>query len=402
MRRQRLALVTATVAAFFVSGMPAAAALPYHAVDAFACDGKGLHPPSERSWAQERLKFTEAWPYTQGQDITVAIVDSGVDNTHTQLNSRVTQSVDLTGSGTGDCVGHGTMVAGIIVAEDQRDQRVSFAGVAPQADLISIKQTNTSSDDPNGTEVLAQGIVEAVRRGAEVINVSITTQNPTDSLKAAVQFAQQKDVVVVAAAGNEDDNKNPNAPSYPASYPDVISVAAIDQSGKVAGFSSKQTPVSVAAPGKDILSTSVFGGYKVDDGTSFASPYVAGVAVLVRSYNRALTYKQVKERIEATADPLTEPQTGKGMVNPVQAVTAILPDEDENAGGKRAEPQAIPPLAKPVEPNHHTRNVALAIAASGAGLSVFLLVGAAVIPRGRRRGWRPGQRPPPVAEGDTA
>ena len=292
------------------------------------CPGThGIAAPAATPWAQQALGFSGVWPLTQGAGVTVAVVDSGVD-ANPQFGDRVTVGPDLAGPTFGapagaDCVGHGTSVAGIIGAAPLAG--ISFAGVAPQAGILSVKITNS---DTFPGQVTAQAIRDAVSLGANVINLSLATTVSTPALQAAVQFAQARNVVVVAAAGN-DSAGGATGPFYPAAYPGVLSVGAIGPDGSLASFSDTRTPVSVTAPGIGV--TSAYPGtfpaaYNPgDNGTSFAAAFVSGIAALVRASYPDLDEAQVVARITATADGPAGPGTGHGMVNPVQAVTAVLP-----------------------------------------------------------------------------
>jgi type VII secretion-associated serine protease mycosin len=353
-------------------------------------------------WAQRRLDLDRVWAVTRGRDITVAVIDTGVDTAHPQLKGRVT-AVDLTKSTPDDCHGHGTAVSGIIAASDMRTGNVPFTGVAPESRILSIKYTGEQSDD-KGTAVLADGIRRAAERGAKVINVSVRSDD-TAELRDAVKFAQSRDVVVVAAVGNvKKDDKGSEGPAFPASYPGVISVAAVDESGKPAEFSNTTTPVSVSAPGKGVASLAAGGGYwGALDGTSFATPFVSGVAALVRSYHTDLTYQQVKHRIEVTAGGASGVGTGRGMVDPLNAVTSVLPEE--GPAGQASPPAAAAPieLAARAEADTRTRAIALTVTIGALVAGALVAAGGVVIPLGRRRGWRPGrpavERRPPGGRG---
>ena len=364
------------------------------------CPGThGIAAPKSTPWAQQALGYSSAWRLTQGAGVTVAVVDSGVD-ANPQFGDRVTVGPDLAGATAGDvppgadCVGHGTSVASIIAAAPQAS--VTFAGVAPQASILSIKITN--SDNFPG-QVTAQAIRDAVNLGANVINLSLATNVSTPALLAAVQFAQARNVVVVAAAGN-DDPDGVVGPFYPAAYPGVLSVGAIGPDGSLASFSDTRTPVSVTAPGVDV--TSAYPGtfpqaYNPgDNGTSFATAFVSGVAALVRAAYPGLGEAQVVTRITATADGPAGPGTGHGMVNPVQAVTAVLPaaalatGTGALAAAAAAGPEGRVPITRASAPDQATRTVAVSVAAGAAGLAVLVVAAALVLPAGRRRHWRPG------------
>jgi membrane-anchored mycosin MYCP len=357
------------------------------------CPGThGIAAPRTTPWAQQALAYASAWRLTQGAGVTVAVVDSGVD-ANPQFGDRVTMGPDLSGPTAGDvppgadCVGHGTSVAGIIAAAPQAG--VSFVGVAPQASILSIKITNS---DTFPGQVTAQAIRDAVNLGANVINLSLATNVSTPALLAAVQFAQARNVVVVAAAGND----NPDGvlgPFYPAAYPGVLSVGAIGPDGSLAGFSDTRTPVAVTAPGVNV--TSAYPGTfpqaydPGDNGTSFATAFVSGVAALVRAAYPGLGEAQVVTRIMATADGPAGPGTGRGLVNPVQAVTAVLPAAALATGAgalaTAAGPDGRVPITRAGAPDRAARTVAVSVTASAGGLAVLVVAAALVLPAGRRR-----------------
>ncbi|HTU72492.1 MAG TPA: S8 family serine peptidase [Trebonia sp.] len=349
-------------------------------------DGQGAAPPATTPWAQRALSFSSVWGQTEGAGVTVAVIDSGVDE-NPQFGDRVAEGPDLAASAAAipagaDCVGHGTAVASIIAAAPQPG--VAFSGVAPQARVLSIKITN-SETIPSG--VTASAIRAAVSLGANVINLSLADAN-TPALQSAVQFAQVHNVVVVAAAGNDNANGS-KGPFYPAAYPGVLSVGAVGPDGALAQFSDTSTPVTVTAPGVNV--TSAYPGsfphaYSLEDnGTSFATAFVSGVAALVRAAHPGLSASQVVTRIAATADGRAGPGTGQGMVNPVQAVTAVLP-EDKAAG--IADRHVL--VNRPAPPDIRARTNALAITGGAFGLAVAAIAAATVIPAARRRRWRTG------------
>lgn len=347
-------------------------------------------------WAQRALDYSSLWGFTQGAGVTVAVIDSGVD-ANPQFGGRVTVGQTYakapSGAAASDCVGHGTMVAGIIAAAPTAG--TAFAGVAPQARILSLKVTNSSQTGISST-VLASAIAQAVKGGAKVINVSIDTPVDDPGLRAAVNYALSRDVVVVAATGNDDQpdpSKPPtHGPFYPADYPGVLSVAAVDSNGNLGSFSDKRTNVSVTAPGVNVTSTfpGVSGdSYAADQGTSFAAPFVSGLAALIRSRYPGLSAARVARLIEETADGPTGAGTGNGLVNPVQAVTSVAPSG--------AAPAATGPAARPVTvsvnralPNRGEKVVAASLAGGAFAVAALVITAAVVIPAGRRRNWRPG------------
>ena len=347
----------------------------------------GIPAPAGEPWAQQALRFSAVWDRTRGSGVTVAVVDSGVD-ANPQFGDRVIQGPDLV-AGTrpgippgADCVGHGTAVASIIAAAPVPG--ISFTGVAPAARILSVKISGTDSFP---TSAAPQGIMDAVQFGADVINLSLATPDDVPALRNAVEYALRHDVVVVAAAGNDlghGGSEGAEGPFYPASYPGVLAVGAAGPGGALAGFSDRRTPVAVTAPGVNV--TSAYPGIFPDayapaqNGTSFASAFVAGVVALVRSAHPELNAAQVVARIEATAHGPAGPGTGHGLVDPVRAVTAVLPAASPGAG--RASPGSTGPNT-------------VAVIAASAGLVVVVVAAVLAVSAARRRrtGHPPGSGP---------
>ncbi|MDL4820357.1 S8 family serine peptidase [Actinomadura opuntiae] len=355
------------------------------------CDlPRGYRGTIAEPWAQKRLAFQRVWGLTQGQGVKVAVIDSGVDVGHPMLDGRVADYTDLTGTGRRDCAGHGTGVAALIAGRDMNPAGIPLTGVAPAARLVVVKQQNADRDE-HGGERLPGAIRKAADVGARVINVSIAAA-PSDALQQAVRYAQAYDAVIVAAAGNATKDDGDDGPAYPASYPGVISVASLGEDGHRIESSGLQSRVDVGAPGKDLTIPWPGGGYNPQaEGTSFAAAYVSGVAALVRAGHPRLRQDQVVRRILTTADGNVGDGTGRGMVNPMQAVTAIVPDEDTN-GAAAAQPSLHPAkLAAPSHPDDRTMDVAIGVAAGAVGLAAMAALSGIVVPMGRRRGWRPGK-----------
>ncbi|TYC14697.1 S8 family serine peptidase [Actinomadura syzygii] len=334
-------------------------------------------------WAQQILNFGAAHEHATGRGVKVAVVDSGVSAANPQLAGQVLKGADVSGTGPDDCIGHGTWVAGIIAAK----QGVTpFYGVAPDAKIIPIKFAGKSSGVDSG--LAAKGIDAAVRLGADVINVSTQSLGDDPRLRASVENAIAKGVVVVAAAGNIDPKKG-TVPGlmYPGAYRGVISVGAVGHDGQVTTFSNPATPVSVIAPGKDIVTTAPDGTYAVaEQGTSFATPFVAGLAALIKQVYPNITPAQVKQRIEGTADGSKGAGSGQGMINPFEALTAVNVGGAGRPGGA-AQPVRIA-MADRTDPT--TRKVALGITGGALGAAALVVAAGMLIPAGRRRGWRPG------------
>ncbi|MDG6108555.1 type VII secretion-associated serine protease mycosin [Dactylosporangium aurantiacum] len=300
-----------------------------------ACGPSFTDKLTDTPWPLTRLHPELAWPMTKGDGVIVAVIDSGVATTHPSLKDQVLPGKDFVqANGVGDCdqVAHGTFVAGIIAG--LRLPGAGFYGVAPGAKILPIRvmEDDQKSFDQNLPNTIATAIDYAVDHGAGVINLSLVTQ-PTPKLAASVSRALSQNVVVVAAAGNDGASQNPNQPAYPAAYDGVLAVAGVDEQDKHVSTSTSGDYVDVAAPGVRIQGPAPQGGgfgLRSGGGTSFAAPYVAGTAALLRAYYPDLTPQQIADRITSTADHPPSgrnPQVGFGTVNPYRAVAALTGTE---------------------------------------------------------------------------
>ena len=259
-----------------------------------------------------------AWHKTSGSGtVPIATLDSGIKQTHGDLQAKIAKNVNFSTSGTVDDIyGHGTHVAGSAAAATNNG--LGVAGTCPRCALFNVK---VLGDNGNGDwAAVANGITWAADNGAKVINMSFGGTSPSDSVALAVDYAWGKGAVLAAAAGNG----GASTPFYPAAYANVIAVAATDHNDQKASSSNYGSSwVDLAAPGVGILSTTVDGGYGTKDGTSMAAPHVAGVAGLAWSVSPAsATNQSVRDKVEATADQI--PGTGtywaKGRLNACKSV----------------------------------------------------------------------------------
>lgn len=257
--------------------------------------------PNDAYWLSQGNAYTSrlsaAFDVTHGKPTTdIAILDTGVKRTHPDLQGRIGAARNFV---TGDAAasddhGHGTMVAGIAAADTNNGQGI--AGAAYDARIMPVKVLDSAGvgfDDD-----IAAGIVWAAQNGAEIINLSLAGAGSTSLLRDAVAYAIDRNVIVVAAAGNE----GLDTVSYPAAYPGVIAVGATDHMGDITWYSNRGAWVDVVAEGFQTVSTSISPGlYEVGGGTSFASPFVAGVAALVRARYPTLGPAAVEARLRRTA-----------------------------------------------------------------------------------------------------
>lgn len=402
--RRIAAAVVCAVLAVVVPAAPATAATPLPS-------GQQCLPPPPTSdnalpWAQQQLAPQRVWPLTTGGNVVVAVVDTGVDARSPQLAGHVLSGTDVVksgGPGNTDCYGHGTFVAGIIAAAPSNG--TAFTGVAPGVMILPVRVA-TSSEDVTAASI-ADGIRAAVDQGARVINVSASTTSPNATLAAAVNYAESRDVVVVASAANSAKNGDPV--TYPASYPSVIAVGAVDSSGQRADFSQTGPYLGLVAPGVNVESIGPGGpGQWQGSGTSYAAPFVSGVAALVRAYRPALTAAQVRHRLEATADHpaanLPDPEFGFGTVNPVAAVSAVLPEET----GSDTVIMGSPAHSPDAQALDQFGPLAVVLGVFVAMTLMFaLFTWRRVGPRGHRRHWHRGRvvsfkRPPDSAPAEKA
>jgi subtilisin family serine protease len=293
-----------------------------------------------------RLEMPAAWDYAMGQSgVIIAVLDTGVYADHPDLASGIwtnskefygKSGIDDDGNGFIDDVhgwnfpdgnnqiyddyGHGTHVAGIAAA--RINNGVGIAGMAGGATIMPVDVFNYAI----GTyEDLIRAIIYATDNGARVINMSLGATSYSRGEEAAVDYAWNHGVVVVAAAGNTGRNTY----HYPAAHRNAIAVAATDANDNRAGFSTYGDFVDVAAPGVSVLSTLTSGGYGAMSGTSMATPHVAGLAALLFSLNPQLTNTQVRELIETNVDDLGaagwDPYFGSGRINARKSLSAAVP-----------------------------------------------------------------------------
>lgn len=280
-------------------------------------------PYAGSQWALPRLRADEVRTL-QGAaaPAVVAVLDTGVDATHPDLDDVLVAGTSILTRGVGlpaDGNGHGTHVSGIIGAEVGNG--IGGEGLLAGVRIMPVK---VLGDDGSGTTSgVAQGVVWAVDHGADVINMSLGGPASDPALLSAIEYAESRDVVVAAAMGNEHASGNPT--SYPAAYPSVLAVGATDSADARGSFSNTGAHIDVVAPGVSILST-LPGGYGYASGTSMATPYAAAAAAAVRAKHPALTAAQVRARLTATAQDLGaegfDPSFGWGIIDPASALTA--------------------------------------------------------------------------------
>ncbi|MGP4072656.1 S8 family peptidase [Piscibacillus sp. B03] len=274
----------------------------------------------ETPWGVPHVQGTEAQDHGHtGDGVKVAVLDTGIDASHEDLSVAGGHSV-FDDSPYDDGNGHGTHVAGTIGA---LDNNVGVVGVAPDAELYAVKVL-----DENGSGSyagIAEGIEWAINNDMEIINMSLGGSTSSSVLEEYVDLAYEEGILVVAAAGNSGTFLGWfDTVGYPAKYDSAIAVAAVDQNNNRASFSSTGDAVELSAPGVSVLSTVPGNGYDSYDGTSMASPHVAGVAAQVWAEKPHLSNVELRELLNSTAQYLGDSyHYGSGLVQSFDAINYI-------------------------------------------------------------------------------
>lgn len=306
----------------------------------------------------------QSWSvHPTGKGVKVAIIDTGIDGSDKQLSKNVVGGQDFTDSGGQykvDVDGHGSMVASIIAA--QSSTKNGMVGIAPGVELLIYREAGCNVTGGNTEAKLTDAINAAVTAGAQVINISQDGYTADADLKAAVLNAYQKNVLIVASAGNYGNtqavdgstNHGINPVMYPASYaPYLLAVGAATQDGGVADFSETGPYIGVTAPGVSVGGIFPDGKIWVDNGTSFAAPYVAAVAALLIEQHPTWQVDTVMKVLESTASGNGQWTSSQGW-GEVDARAALSADPGSLTGLFGAGPNADGPAkAKPVK--HGTR-----------------------------------------------
>lgn len=344
-------------------------------------------PAAADSWRDDQYwledyGFTSAWDTSQGEDVTVGIIDTGVDDSHPDLTGQLAGGYDA--SGTGDSDGttsmgpdpdHGTMVASLLAGhghgdppDDEEDEDADddsddsddeaqddvapidqygtdgILGAAPQVELLSVSVLldDTAEGVPSVDEQIANGVNWLVDQDVDVINISLASseQDWPETWDEAFLHAEEQDVVVVVAAGNRASGSD--VVGAPATIPGVLTVAGLDEDGTASWDASTQgITIGVAAPADPLIGAVPGGDYTQWSGTSGAAPLVSGLAALIRAEHPKISAEQVIQRILATAEDSGHAGQGnlygRGIIDADAALTADVDEVSENPMGSIAD-----------------------------------------------------------------
>ncbi len=272
-------------------------------------------PVNADQYAPQKLNVPEAHRLATGNRILVAVIDSGVDATHPDLQGAVTANLDAADEEKPHP--HGTGMAGAIAAHR------SVLGIAPRVGLLTVRAFSAKANSAEGTTFnIIKGLDWAAAQGARIVNMSFAGP-PDPRLHDALAKANAKGMVLIAAAGNAGPN---SPPLYPAADPNVIAVTATDTNDALFPRANRGNYIAVAAPGVDVLVPAPEAAYQFTTGTSVAAAEVSGVAALLIERNPSLTPTNVRDILMRTAKDLgpkgRDKDFGAGLVNALSAVNS--------------------------------------------------------------------------------
>ncbi|GAB2924780.1 S8 family serine peptidase [Streptomyces mayteni] len=318
---------------------------------------------TDSSWHLGVLRSEDMWQHTQGEGITVAVLDTGVDDSIPELQGQVLDGVDLTWGEEGahvDIEGHGTAMASLIAGTGADG---GVLGLAPEATILPIRQTPGASEDGGGfdfalEERYVEAISYAIDSGAQIISISLTGLDLgflSEELDAAFAEAARQDVLIFAGTGNAGDEGNTS--TFPANHDGVVGVAAVGPDAERATYSTYGPQVAIAAPGTDIASRCELGSPEIclTNGTSNATALASASAALIWSANPDWTKNQVLRAMIGTASGGGERDeyVGYGMVQPARVIVdgeGDPGDPDVNPLFEEYEASLDPPVTPEPQP----------------------------------------------------
>jgi len=294
--------------------------LPFERTDCLS-----IQEAKQRSgWSITAFNLPNTWKYTQGEGVVIAVLDTGCDLDHPDLDDNLLPGKNFVQRGKPpvDGNGHGTHITGTLVAENND---IGMVGVCP---LAKVRPVKVLDDKGNGNLLnVAKGIRWAVNQGVDIISMSLGAPVKVQQVRKAIQFAANQGIPTFVAAGNAGNTKEV---FYPANYPETIAIGAVDKKFRRANFSNTGQNLDFMAPGVDIFSTVPNDWYATLSGTSMACPFAVGVAALVLSYARATKKHEEPKSVEDYREifrkhtiPVSNPQQadkkfyqGFGIIDP--------------------------------------------------------------------------------------
>jgi subtilisin family serine protease len=275
----------------------------------------GIHGDAAQ-YVLSMLQIEQAQQIATGKEVPVAVIDSAIDLKHPDLGGVAVKSCDTLGGDKKKPNPHGTSIAGAIAAHGK------LLGIAPGAELLAVRAFDDAAGAATGTSMaIYEGVQWAADNGARVINMSFSGP-PNPTLQRLLTAAYSRGIVLIAAAGNGGPRAEP---LYPAAYPDVIAVTAIDSKSQLFKMANRGRYIAVAAPGVDILSLAPDEAYQLATGTSIAAAHVSAIAALLLERDPSLKPDDIRSVLSSTAKLLEQPRTesdfGAGLVNAYRAVT---------------------------------------------------------------------------------
>lgn len=383
--RRTLAVVLGGALALVVTAGPAAGAtIPDASSQEDCVENKAYLTGEPRALAD--LGFDRAQEIATGEGVVVAIVDSGMDDFNPHLIGVAVHGVNLVPDGgpenwTEDVEGHGTAIAGIIAAQPVPGSGIR--GAAPGARVMPVRVYRDTSDESIaagwGPDVhrIAEGIRYAADNGAHVINLSLSDSEDTEVLREAVDYATARGALVVASAGNKKTAGEDalDGPRYPAAYPGVLGVAAVDDFLQPSADSFSGPQVDVAAPGKNVYTVAA-GGYDCQyasdsASTSFATAYASAAAALqVQRFpdaGPAVWHERIRVSALRDSPDRRDDDIGWGVIRPYEALTIVVAPDLPGADAFEAAPRVVIPPLRPTPQSDTARTAQFARVVLGCG-----------------------------------
>ncbi len=288
---------------------------------------------SDKDWFLEHINLPRNWDYYgEISPVIVAVLDTGINANHHEFEGRLTEGYNVLtqDSNTNDDNGHGTLVSGVIAAVTDKD----YLGVELNTKIMPIKIMDNKGQSSIANTVA--GIYYAMENGADIINMSFTSDHDSRVQKQAIMDAYQQGIILIAAAGNDAKVEN----SYPASYGQVISVTSVGREDVSSDFSNYGDFVDISAPGEDIAGPYLEDNYAVASGTSFSAPIVSGVAALLKSIHPEWTSPELEwvleESAEANEGSPWDVYKGYGTIDVQKALETTIPLWSEDVGNYKS------------------------------------------------------------------